>query len=470
MTRSSFVQLAGVSLDKLLLDTKNPRIRAGADQADCIERLLRKPNQLLTLAKDIATNGLSTAPILVEPRGKKYVVWDGNRRVTALKLLNDPSLCPKRALQTQFAGIASRAKVSIPSSVDVLASSDKDALLKEVLSRHAGGLDGAGQLNWDALLRTMFLLGHKASTEYRLSGLLLMWAEEHGIEVDDSFPITNIHRFLNRTNLGRLGFVVSDDGIETTNDKDVAVRLVERLVTDFAPSGSVAVADVFSQSQQDAYIDQVLRDLGLLTSAGDSGAAHGANGGSQGEPAAGPGRGGAEDAAGETKGQRGSKGGATRPKAPRKPDWDRKSVVRSRFKPEFPDDMWKADEVLRELRRLDTAAFPISAAALFRMFFELSTRYYMKRFKTVQTNEIHKNALAVAKHMREHGRIDQGELDATNRRLKDRAQAEVLLQYATLNDYIHSFKNIPDRQSLHVLWTEVEAYLEACWNHSRRPQ
>ena len=83
---------------------------------------------------------------------------------------------------------------------------------------------------------------------------------------------------------------------------------------------------------------------------------------------------------------------------------------------------------------------------------------------------MHKNALAVAKHMREHGRIDQGELDAASRRLKDRSQAEALLQYATLNDYMHSFKNIPDRQSLHVLWTELEAYLEACWDHSRRPE
>ena len=470
MTRSSFVQLSGISLDKLLLDTKNPRIRAGANQADCIERLLRKPSQLLALARDIAANGLSTAPILVEPvKGKKYKVWDGNRRVTALKLLNDPSLCPKRALQTQFAGIASRAKVAIPASVDVLASSDEEALLKEVLSRHAGGLDGAGQLNWDALLRTMFLLGHKASAEYRLSGLLLMWAEEHGIEVDDSFPITTIHRFLNRSNLARLGFVVEEDELKTTLDKDVAVRLAERLVADFSPGGPVGVTDVFSQGQQDTYIDRILTELGLLKPQGGAGAqgdGDGTKGGGTGSDGSGT-----QDGTDGAKGGRGARsGGATRPKAPRKPDWDRKSVVRSRFKPEFPDDMWKADEVLRELRRLDTENYPISAAALFRMFFELSTRFYMKRFKTVQTNEMHKNALAVAKHMREHGRIDQGELDAASRRLKDKSQAEALLQYATLNDYMHSFKNIPDRQSLHVLWTELEAYLEACWDHSRRPE
>jgi ParB-like chromosome segregation protein Spo0J len=116
--------MPAVPLDKLLLDTNNPRIRAGADEPDCIDRLLRKPKQLLALAKDIAANGLSTAPILVELiKGNKFVVWDGNRRITALKLLNDPSLARNKALQAQFAGVAAKAAVDIPTSVDVLASS-----------------------------------------------------------------------------------------------------------------------------------------------------------------------------------------------------------------------------------------------------------------------------------------------------------------------------------------------------------
>lgn len=456
MTREAFAPVNGVNVRDLLLDVKNPRIRAGTDQPDCIERLLRKPKQMLALARDIATNGLSTAPILVQPKGKRqYVVWDGNRRVTALKILNDPSLCRNKALQAQFVGIAARATYAIPSKIDVLASSDTDALLKEVLARHAGALEGAGQLTWDALLRTMFLLGHKAPTDYRLAGELLLWAEEHGVEVADTFPITTIHRFLNKRNLGKLGFRDDGDSVQPTISEDDAVRVVERVVEDFG-GGRIDVNDIYDQTGQDKYINSLLVEFGLAQK--DQGHA----------------KDGDDDAAGDDSDPKEDKPPPRRRRAgagPTKPSWDRKSIVPTGFKPDFPDEMWKAEEVLRELRRLETLHSPIAAAALFRMFFELSVRAYARRHRVTQEDKMHKTALAVAAHMRAHGRIDQGELDAASRRLKDRSQSgETLLQYATLNDYMHSFKALPDRQSLHVLWTELNAFLEACWNDARRPR
>lgn len=484
MTRTAFKVVANVPLDKLLLDTKNPRIRSGEDQEDCIARLLRKPRQLLALAKDIATNGLSTAPILVEPTGgKKFVVWDGNRRVTALKLLNDPALCPDKAMRTQLVAVAAKAAVPIPTAVDVLASSDHEALLQEVLARHAGAMEGAGQLNWDALLRTMFLLGHQAAPkDYRLTGLLLMWAEEHGIPVDDEFPITTVHRFLNKQNLERLGFREKSGAVDALIAEDAAVRVAERIVQDFG-SKRVAVDHVFTAAQQEAYITSLLSDLGLLAkSAKGTQPAEGASSGA-GYPGGTPsGRGRANASTASTGSDGATSGGdddvgdqpdAKRPTrakpTPTKPDWDRKFVPRPRFKPAFPAGAWKPLEVLKELRKTETANLPIASAALFRAFFELSTRTYMRRHNIGEKGKMHKNALAVADDMRRHGRLSLGELQAANRRLKDASEAEALLQYASLNDFMHSFAALPDRQSLHVLWTEVEPYLEACWDDARRP-
>jgi len=482
MTRNAFVPVWAVPLEKLLLDTKNPRIRAGHDQSDCIERLLRKPKQMLALAKDIAANGLSTAPILVEPlKGKKYVVWDGNRRITALKLLNAPSLCGNKALAVQFAAAAAKAVVQIPSKVDILASPDKQALLKEVLARHAGALEGAGQLTWDALLRTMFLLGHKnAPADYRLAGLLLMWAEENDVEVDDAFPISTIHRFLNKKSLEKLGFRDVSEAVEPIIEVDAAARVVERLVQDFGPGGRVGVNDVYDQQQQNAYIESILVELGL---AGMQEKPRSDQSGSRGKPSNDPSNTPSTDAADGARGrsddddeeepqQKRRRGSGYR--ATHKPEWDRKSIVRPRFKPEFPDYMWKAEEVLRELRRTKTEDALIATAALFRMFVELSTKAYYRRHRSALgeplQGEMHKNALAAAAHMRQYGRLDQGELDATTRRFKEKSQSPTPLQYATLNDYMHSFKNMPDRQSLHILWGEIEPYLEACWDDARRPE
>ncbi|WP_246194280.1 hypothetical protein [Pseudoxanthomonas jiangsuensis] len=393
-----------------------------------------------------------------------------------MKLLNNPALAGKPAIASQFAAVAASAAVPIPKSVDVLSSTKKDALLKEVFARHAGGQDGAGQLTWDTLLRTIFLLGHQAQSDYRLAGLLLMWAEDQGIDVDDQFPISTIHRFLNKKRLERLGFKDLGKSIELAIPEDAAVRVVERIVHDFAPGGSRDVNDVFEEDAQNRYIDEVLRDAGLLapepTSTGGAGKGAGGDGGRQQKPDERPGdtaRGGESDDGGSEEDEGESKP-PKRGRATVKADYDRKSVVRPRFKPDFPENYWKAREVLRELRQIETGKSPIAAASLFRVFFELSTRAYTKRHQLPEVRETHKNALTCLRHMRAHGRLSAGEHDAALRRFREKSQADMLLQYATLNDYMHSFQHMPDRQSLHVLWTEIEPYLEACWDDARRPR
>jgi len=121
VTREFFATARQVPVENLLLDTHNARIRSGSDQADCIARILRKPEQLIALAADIAENGLSTTPILVEPTDRRrYIVWDGNRRVTALKLLNDPNLCSVASLRRRFEAIRQKHAGSIPGRVDCL--------------------------------------------------------------------------------------------------------------------------------------------------------------------------------------------------------------------------------------------------------------------------------------------------------------------------------------------------------------
>ena len=95
MARSDFRVVADVAVEDILLDVQNARIRAGADQNDCIRRILRKKDHFLAICENIAKEGLTTMPILATPNGDgTYTVKDGNRRTTALKLLNNPEICP----------------------------------------------------------------------------------------------------------------------------------------------------------------------------------------------------------------------------------------------------------------------------------------------------------------------------------------------------------------------------------------
>lgn len=89
--------MANASIKALFLDPKNPRHIPIENQKEIISYLIEN-EKIKELAKDIAekgmTNPLDLVGIITEDN-KKLVV-EGNRRVCALKLLDKPSLAPKK--------------------------------------------------------------------------------------------------------------------------------------------------------------------------------------------------------------------------------------------------------------------------------------------------------------------------------------------------------------------------------------
>jgi hypothetical protein len=118
-------------------------------------------DQSLILGKNV------TVPILASPNEDgTYTVKDGNRRTTALKLLNNPALCPEPDLVPKITKIATAHK-NFPSQVDLTVTNNESVMISEVLSRHQGEMAGAGQMGWSAYLRTLYLLNHDHPAEYK---------------------------------------------------------------------------------------------------------------------------------------------------------------------------------------------------------------------------------------------------------------------------------------------------------------
>lgn len=86
-----------ISVSSLLIDIKNPRLpkpNLGQREAQQ-ESAQTQQRKLLALAKDIVTYGLnlSELPIVMELKDdslKRYVVLEGNRRLVALRALENP--------------------------------------------------------------------------------------------------------------------------------------------------------------------------------------------------------------------------------------------------------------------------------------------------------------------------------------------------------------------------------------------
>ena len=88
-----------IPLAMIRLKKDNDRHGQLHSEQECIQWMLTHQGQtILNSAKDISENSLSPLDgILVLPESSKesteYIVWEGNRRITALKILDDPNRC-----------------------------------------------------------------------------------------------------------------------------------------------------------------------------------------------------------------------------------------------------------------------------------------------------------------------------------------------------------------------------------------
>lgn len=129
----------------IYLDNKNPRHEEISDQQEIIEYLL-KEEKVKNLAKDIAENGISPIEILaVIQEKKKYIVVEGNRRICALILLNDPDKAPNQNLRDYFKKLKDQSTL-IPDSLNCQLFKTREEAALWIKRRHSGEQDGTGTL------------------------------------------------------------------------------------------------------------------------------------------------------------------------------------------------------------------------------------------------------------------------------------------------------------------------------------
>ena len=82
--------------------------------------------QMRNLAADIATEGtVYDPPQLVMPSGDIFVVFDGNRRVTCMKLALEPARAPTQELRSYFQDLRENWNGEIPTRLTCQVEEDR---------------------------------------------------------------------------------------------------------------------------------------------------------------------------------------------------------------------------------------------------------------------------------------------------------------------------------------------------------
>lgn len=469
MTRDNFYEVKRVAVSSLQLDTYNPRIRHGQDQKDCIARILRDRENFLNLLKDIAANGLSIEHILVSKNeAGKWVVRDGNRRITALKLLNRPNLAlPDHGLVTLISRIRDAHADRIPARVNCMACDDEATISAYLERKHTGVNAGVGQKPWSAVLIALFNLHAGIGDQNRRAAQLLLWAEENGMQIDDEFPITTLTRGLSTETLQLIGFRIENDSLVPTVSPEKAAAMVGRVMGDIA-EGRVNVkrdaedGSIFTKDAQRKYFRAVRDAFAALP---DTPVRQEGGGVAPAERTprnvAAP-----VDEAASTAEQAAAAAATHRQPAAVRPAWERPCLFgrRRRSSPDFsiPANESKAISVVAELRSMNPGDTPIATAMLLRYLIELSnTRYRQANNLRINPQEsLHRLIANSAEHMKQADLIDQGQLDVV---LRYTREEQSMLHIRTLQSYVHNPNFHPNAQALNTFWDEIGCFVCACW-------
>lgn len=438
-----------VSLAQLQLNTDNDRHGPLPSQRDCIQWMLQHiGDEIYSLAKDISKNGLSPLDsILLIPAGDdtpdEYVVWEGNRRITALKLLDDPSRCENEKLTQRFRELRSGARQIPRELICVVAPSIEDAD-RLIELRHLGPQGGVGTVPWNGAQKSRHMArrgkrGRYAYTQEVIDAVLDKLDDDLRNEVQQpGFPISTLDRLLRNDEVRQfLGLLNQNGKPQRILAEEETLKGLTKILRDI--SEGLPVAKVYNNELQRAYIesfgpdhrpDQAARlESPVLVEAPPESAARPAPSRPRSKPSA----------------------------------RDRKKLIPPEVRYRINDH--RLNDIYLELRDLKIHDFPNAVAVLFRVFLELATELYLEHHKIPYhsyNDKLHQKVTKAVDHA-----VGQGWLTKdTARGIRTQiSQRDSLFGADALNAYVHSSNFHPMSRELNAQWDNCQPYLDAILGH-----
>lgn len=146
-----------IPLTDLLIDLENPRLsEPNVGQREAMREIARlQQTKLLKLAEDIVDYDLNPAdlPIVMPFDSRRYVVLEGNRRLVAIRGLENPdslvgAVTP--ALLGALRKLGVRYQQKPIESVNCLVVKSREEAEHWIHLRHSGEMEGAGIVRWGA--------------------------------------------------------------------------------------------------------------------------------------------------------------------------------------------------------------------------------------------------------------------------------------------------------------------------------
>jgi len=423
-------------LSSLLTNQNNDRHGELPDETAAIAWLLaNREEHMKNLTRDIVKEKGIYEPPLVSLVGNKYTVFDGNRRVTCLKLLADP----KRATTTEFQNFYRQEREKwegdFPNEIECQVETEKDKIDEILYRRHTGSQSGVGQSQWDDVAKTNFVHRTGKKTKVNVAEEIESLLRQKGLmTAKKKLPRANMNRLLSSEPIrNRVGFTIRGGKLLFTHTEDKALSAMSRITEDLIDK-KITLDDIWDNARKSKYLDK-LEEAQLLPTKNDllpSGLAAGKKGAPTKQPAT-------------------------------------KKAARTHRVTLIPSDLdygvnWTGDtsrlrDIWQELQHeLTLDRHKNAVAVLFRVLIELSVEHYIAVRKPANVHVNDKLAQKVVKaaaYMNTNGSLE----DKRFQEIRKFDKHEIIISASTMNNYVHSPTFSPSPHHLTAVWDTLAEFI-----------
>jgi hypothetical protein len=426
-----------IPLADLVVNPANDRHGELTDESAAIAQLFAEQEpHMKNLAKDLAAKGTIYEPPLIYKRGSKYIVADGNRRTTCLKLLASPRRAPTTDLQEFFAALRQNWVGKFPDQIECRVESDRDRVDDILYRRHTGVQGGVGQSTWTDRMKKNFVIRTGKSSGVNVADEIEKRLQEANLLPGRQIPRSNLNRLLSGEALrNRTGISVRKGKLEFIRDEVESLRCLQRIANDLAER-KVTLDDVWDTERKLEYLDK-LDGEGVLPSI--SGRALKL---------------------------------PTTPAAIAPAVVTLKSSKKAQHWPHLIPDLdygviWSGHlqrhrEIWIELQhKLELGVHSNAISVLLRVLLELSVDNYITRSKITSVQPGDKLARKVEKvaiALHDTGKIDKKYLGAINKL----QQGDAIISIDTMNRYVHSPNFNVSPEHLKMIWATLSQFIVRC--------
>ena len=429
-----------IPLADLLLDEENPRLPTpNQGQRETIRAManLQGP-RLQALATDIVDYGLDPSDlfIVMEVENKRYAVLDGNRRATALKVLENPDIVSGTVSDTVLRGLkrlSARYDGEGNDNVPCVVVNDRSHADHWIELKHTGYQDGAGPLRWAPDEGARFRARTGGTLDADTQALNFLQSRgDISAEFRKKVPTTTFRRLLRTPGVReKIGLDWKENTLIVAAEENAVAKALLYIAKDLS-EGRITVRDLDRKDDRIAYAERLPPEIVVYGPASQTG-----------KPA---------DTATEQQ---------SSAKSTRKRTRDR--LIPSDAALNVTDN--RIRDIENELKKLSLQQYPNAVSVLFRVFLELSADAYIEE---VQLHDVtDEDSLGAKLRAVTDDLVRKKKLNSQQAKVVRRAsQKDNYLgpSITAMHQYIHNKYLFPGPADLRADWDSLQPWFKAVWS------